>query len=100
MNQYLIYLICTPDMEEPMVDWLLERPDISGFTSLPARGHGSSSHAMSLAEQVAGRRRQTLFMIQSDEESAYALVEAVREEFSGSGLHYWMLPLAAQGHLE
>ena len=100
MNEHLLFMLCSPDIEEAVVDWLLERDDIGGFTSVPASGHGSSSHAMSIAEQVVGRRRQTMFIVQADHMTALNLLESVLEHFGGTGLHYWLLPLAASGHLE
>lgn len=100
MERRLLYVLASPAIEEPMVDWLLRRPDVSGFTSIAAQGHGSSSHSMSVAEQVAGRRKQLLFLVETDAQTAAGIVEALTSEFSGSGLHYWLVPLEAAGHLE
>jgi len=62
MSRCLLHLICSPKVEEALAEWLLERPDVPGFSSLPMSGHGSSEHAMSLAEQVAGHSRRVLFL--------------------------------------
>ena len=55
---------------------------------------------MSLAEQVAGRSRRVMFLLELPEPVARALLEAVRADFSGSGLHYWLLPMLAAGHID
>jgi hypothetical protein len=96
----LLNLVVTPEVEDAVTDWLLERDGVSGFSSHPIAGHGSSEHAMSLAEQVAGRRRQVLFQLHLTREQADALLGAIRRDFQGSGMHYWLVPLLDSGHLE
>jgi hypothetical protein len=100
MTDCLLHLICSPTLEDSLAEWLLERAEVPGFTSLPISGHGSSERSMTLAEQVAGRSSRVLFMLELPEPTARALVEAVRAEFAGSGLHYWLLPMLAAGHID
>jgi hypothetical protein len=100
MTDCLLHLICSPTLEDSLAEWLLERAEVPGFPSLPISGHGSSERSMTLAEQVAGRSRRVLFMLELPEPTARALVEAVRAEFAGSGLHYWLLPMLAAGHID
>lgn len=101
MNEHcLLNLVVTPEVEDSVTDWLLERDGVSGFSSHPIAGHGSSEHAMTLAEQVAGRRRQVLFQVHLTRDAATALLAAIRQEFHGSGMHYWLLPLLDSGHLD
>ena len=99
-NQVLLSLVISPEVEDPVVDWLLEQEQISGFTSLPVSGHGTSPHSMSLAEQVAGRRRQVMFQTYLEEPDAVALIKGLEEAFAGSGMHYWLTPVITSGHLE
>ena len=100
MADCLLHLICSPKVEDNLAEWLLERAEVPGFTSLPIAGHGSSEHSMSLAEQVAGRSRRVMFLLEIPEPAARALIAAVRADFSGSGLHYWLLPMLAAGHID
>jgi hypothetical protein len=100
MDQCLLVLIVTPAIESAMVDWLLDRDDIPGFTSAPIDGHGASAHSLTPAEQVAGRRRQIMFQLQLPLATAQNVVEAVHASFSGSGMHYWLMPVLASGHLK
>ncbi|MCB1791343.1 MAG: DUF3240 family protein [Gammaproteobacteria bacterium] len=95
----LLNLVVSPEVEDAVTDWLLDQPSIRGFTSHPIAGHGSSEHSMSLAEKVAGRRRQVLFKLHLECAAAERLLEAVKRDFSGSGMHYWMIPVLASGHL-
>jgi hypothetical protein len=100
MDQCLLVLIVTPTMENPMVDWLLDRDDIPGFTSLPISGHGASAHSLTVAEQVAGRQRQVMFQVYLPVATAQVVVDALRQTFSGSAMHYWLTPVLAAGHLK
>jgi hypothetical protein len=100
MDQCLLVLIVTPSIENAMVDWLLDRDDIPGFTSVPISGHGASAHSLTPAEQVAGRQRQIMFQLHLPVDTAHPLVEAIRDAFSGSGMHYWLTPVLASGHLK
>jgi len=85
-------------MEEDLIDWLLTQPNIKGFTSQIANGHGSG-HKMSLAEQVTGRRRQITFMIELQRQMAEPIIADLKHGFSGSGLHYWLMPLSESGSI-
>lgn len=100
MNEHcLLTLVAAPAIEDALVDWLLAWPGLSGFTSTPVSGHGSSPHSMSVAEQVAGRRRQVLFQCHLSRDQAVDLVAGLQRDFSGSGLHYWLVPIIDAGHL-
>ncbi len=94
----LFTIIAPPTMEEELIDWLLMSNDITGFTSQVSNGHGSG-HEMSLAEQVAGRRQQITFSIEIDEAAAEHIIVELKLNFSGSGLHYWLLPLTQSGSI-
>ena len=94
----LLTIIAPPVMEEELIDWLLTQPNITGFTSQAANGHGSG-HEMSLAEQVSGRRRQITFMIELQKVMAESIIADLKQRFSGSGLHYWLMPLLERGSI-
>ena len=98
-DQTLLSLVVSPLVEDTLVDWLLARDEVAGFTSAAVNGHGSSAHAMSLAEQVSGRRRQVLFQLHLPAAQALALVEELKRDFGDSGIHYWLSPVLACGHL-
>ncbi len=98
-SQILLSIVVSPSVEDSLVDWLLARGEVTGFTSFPVSGHGSSVHSMSLAEQVAGRQRKILFQTHLPEPQALALVEALKRDFRNCGIHYWLTPLLAGGHL-
>lgn len=94
----LLTIIAPPTMEEELIDWLLTQPNISGFTSQASNGHGSG-HQMSLAEQVTGRRRQITFLIELEKKKAESILTDLKQHFSGSGLHYWLVPMSESGSI-
>jgi hypothetical protein len=99
MPHQLLHLIVPLQAEDALVEWLLEREDIPGFTSSVVAGHGSSERSMTTAEQVAGRSRRVKFMLLLPEETAQAVLAGLGDDFGGSGIHYWLVPAIAQGRL-
>ncbi len=98
-RQILLSIIAPPAVEDSMVDWLLACREVTGFTSFPVSGHGSSARSMSLAEQVAGRQRKILFQTHLPEPLALQLMERLKGEFSDCGIHYWLTPLLGAGRI-
>jgi len=98
-QEVLLVLIATPGMEDALVDWLLGRDEISGFTTQRLEGHSAAHQHLSIAEQVAGRKRQVMFHLHAPYGVMTALLEALRAEFAGAGLHYWLMPVLGAGTL-
>ncbi len=100
MPNTLLNLIVPPEAEDAVAEWLLERDDVPGFTSVPVSGHGSSERSMTLAEQVAGRSRRVMFFIHLQTPVAQSVLAALGEDFNDSGIHYWLLPALEAGRLK
>jgi hypothetical protein len=100
MSEVLLHLITPTAIEDALAEWLLERAEVPGFSSLPISGHGSSEHSMSLAEQVAGRTRRVMFLLQLPEPVAQQVLSALQQDFAGTGLHWWLTPVLAVGRLD
>jgi len=100
MANCLLNLIVTPQVEDALAEWLLERDDVPGFSSMPVAGHGSSEKSMTLAEQVAGRSRRVMFVTHVPADTAKALLDDLHRAFAGSGLHYWVVPISDFGRLD
>lgn len=94
MKHVLIFNL-PPALEEDMVDFLLSRDHIQGFTSFRCQGHGEHG-ALSLSEQVAGRRQRVRFELIVDEERMASLIERLPQEV-GRGITYWSYPVGAIG---
>lgn len=95
----LITLTVAPSVEETLVDWLLDLETTRGFTSFPVHGHSSQPQGLSLAEQVAGRKKQIRFQIHLPASETPEFVARLKQDFQGTGLHYWVTPVTEAGHL-
>ncbi|MEJ8566522.1 DUF3240 family protein [Elongatibacter sediminis] len=96
--EYLLRLNIPPNLEEDVVDFLLGSDGIKGFQSLPVRGHGLAG-AMSIAEQVAGRRQRIQFEIMLDADRLDALLQRLEEAFPVRDAIYWVTPIVRSGRL-
>lgn len=92
----LLALIVKPSLESALSDWLLLHPQIDGFTSQLASGHGVG-HAMSISEQVEGQRKQMIYWLELDDERVKMVLDGLSSSFAGAEIHYWQLPLSASG---
>lgn len=99
METVLLNIITLPDLEEALIDWLLERDEITGFSSNLVSGHGSQHTQLNMSEQVAGRQKQVLVQIQTTRAIAEAVINDLKRDFAGTDIHYWLLPVLAAGHL-
>ncbi|MEE4218584.1 MAG: DUF3240 family protein [Xanthomonadales bacterium] len=98
MTEFLLRLNIPPGLEEDVVDLLLSSDEIAGYQSYPIRGHGRVG-AMSVAEQVAGRRDRIQFEIVLDENVLESTLERLKDAFPISDVIYWVLPVLRSGRL-
>ena len=96
--EYLLRINIPPGLEEDFVDLLLANPGISGYQSYPTRGHGRVG-AMSVAEQVAGRRERIQFEIVLDEDGVDPLLEELARAYPVKDVIWWLLPVVRSGRL-
>lgn len=98
MNADCLLLInCNPALEHELVDALLALPEVTGFTTLAASGHGPGG-ALSVAEQVAGRRRRVQFQIALSRAVLGDCLRQLVAQFGRADMRYWVLPLLEAGH--
>ena len=71
---------------------------IPGFQSYPIRGHGQVG-AMTIAEQVEGRRNRVQFEVVLDTDSLETLLQTLKEALPVPDIIYWVLPISASGRL-
>ncbi len=99
MERCVLTIYAPPALEETLVDWLLENSAISGFSTTEAYGHGEGQTGMTLLEQVTGRQRRVQFMIQADQATANQLIVQIKQQFSGVGLYYLLVPVLDAGRV-
>ena len=95
----LLTLIVPVSLEEVLVDWLFENAPDRGFCSGPVNGHSANHALLTLAEQVAGRKRQIRFEIHTSCDEVYGIIDRLRRDFRGAAIHYWISPLTGAGAL-
>ena len=96
-TEYLVTINIPPSLEEMMVDSLLMLEAEHGFSSFPVYAHHHDNKGLSLAEQVTGRQRRTRFQMYVPVQELPALLAQLRNEFAGSGIQYWVLPVIENG---
>lgn len=99
MPELCLYLLCPANLEEKLLDVLLMHPDLAVFTSTRTAAHGLAFGALSANEQVLGRALATEVQVLMRESDRDALLDAVRREFSGAGLRYWVSPVMDAGEI-
>ena len=99
MEHCLLHLIVSPSLEETIVDWLLNQPSMTGFSSMVIYGHGSSESAFNLVEQVAGRQRRIQFVLHTQNTLATQLIIALKQSFTGAEIHYFVMPVSECGRV-
>jgi hypothetical protein len=97
-TEYLLRLNVPPGLEEDVVDLLLANPEIRGYQSYPIRGHGRIG-AMTVAEQVVGRRNRIQFEIVVDSDLLEATLQSLKAQFPTPDVIYWVLPVLRSGRL-
>ena len=96
-NEYLVTLNVPPSLEEAVVDSLLLLETEHGFSSFPVNAHHHVNKGLSLSEQVTGRQKRIRFQLYVSVEKLPDLVVKLREDFAGSGIQYWVLPVVENG---
>jgi hypothetical protein len=99
MSELCLTLICPPAVEEKMLDLLLLSPEVTFFTSTATAAHGMAHDNLDQTEQVLGRARATGIQAIVDATDKAALLEAIRQQFSGAGLRYWVTTVAEVGEI-
>lgn len=99
MSELCLTLICPPAVEEKMLDLLLLSPNVTFFTSTATAAHGMAHEDLDQTEQVLGRARATKIQVIFAAADKAALLDVIRQQFSGAGLRYWMTTVAETGEV-
>jgi hypothetical protein len=99
MSELCLTLVCPPAVEEKLLDLLLVLPNTPVFTSTPTAAHGLVHEALDQTEQVLGRARATEVQVIFAAADKAALLEALRQQFAGAGLRYWVTTVVEAGEI-
>lgn len=99
MSELCLIVLCPPEAEERLLDLMLMLPNTTVFTSKPTAAHGLIHENMDQTEQVLGRARATEVEVIFAAENKVALLDALRQQFAGAGLRYWITPVLESGEI-
>ena len=99
MPECLICFNLIPELEFELIDWLLSRPDVDGFTTAPCFGHGLQHRLQNVAEHVSGKARRVQIQVKLEDDLRSPLLAALAVEFAGADVLYWVLPVLYSGDL-
>ena len=99
MSELCLTLLCPPAVEEKLLDLLLMLPNTTVFTSTPTAAHGLAHENLDQTEQVLGRARATEVEVIFAAADKAALLEAIRQQFAGAGLRYWVTTVVEAGEI-
>ncbi len=99
MSELCLTLLCPPAIEEKLLDVLLMLPNTTIFTSSAISAHGLVAGNLSQAEQVMGRASATEIKVIFAATEKTVLLEHIRQQFAGVGLHYWLTTVIEAGEL-
>lgn len=96
-KEFLLTLNVPFALEEAIVDCLLTFESDHGFCSFQVYAHDHRNEGLSLAEQVSGRQKRLRFQMYVEQRVLAELLARLREEFSGAGIRYWVMPVVDNG---
>ena len=99
MSELCLTLLCPPEAEERLLDLMLMLPNTTVFTSKSTAAHGLTHENMDQTEQVLGRARATEVEVIFATDDKAALLDALRQQFAGTGLRYWITPVIEAGEI-
>lgn len=99
MSEFCVTLLCPPAIEEELLDLLLMSSTCTVFTSAPTAAHGLAHENLSQMEQVLGRAQAVQVQVIVPGDDKAPLLEALRRQFSNTGLRYWVTPVLETGEM-
>ena len=94
----MLTINCSPAIEDDLIDALLAIEGVTGFTVLKAQGHGPVG-AMSIAEQVAGRRQRVQVQITLPATRVKNCLRQLADALPSPDIMYWITPVLGFGRL-
>lgn len=94
----LLVLNVDPRFEEDLVDYLLQADGVGGFTAQTVYGHGHGGR-MTLAEQVAGRRKRLQVSILLPQDAVAGVLGGLAANV-GRDIVWWQHAVGASGRID
>ena len=89
-----------PSAERPLLALLFEiDPELGGFSTMAAAGHGHGFEHASVQELVRGHADRRLLLAVMPQAAAARLLEGLRDRMSAAGITWWLTPVLGFGRL-
>ncbi|HRN61131.1 MAG TPA: DUF3240 family protein [Luteimonas sp.] len=89
-----------PSAERPLLALLFEiDPEMGGFSTVAAAGHGHGFEHASVQELVRGHADRRLLLAVMPRDAAMRIVAGLRERMSAAGISWWLTPVLDFGRL-
>ena len=89
-----------PSAERALLARLFELdPELGGFSTVAAAGHGHGFEHASVQELVRGHADRRLLLAVMSRTAAERLLEGLRERMSAAGITWWLSPVTDFGRL-
>ena len=100
MSLKRLTLLYPPALEGPLVELLLEhRPELPGFTTVAAEGHGADLDDAGIREQVRGRVARGMLTMVLPAALVEVVLASLRARFAHSDVTWWVEPVEQFGDL-
>lgn len=96
-TRQLMTIVITPDIEDIVVDWLLERPEIERFNSYQVKSYNKDHSAYTAIEKVTGWKRKIAIRVLFPVETIPEIIRQMKTEFANSGIYYRITPFFDEG---
>lgn len=98
-ERQLITIIVTPNIEETIVDWLLEKPGVERFVSYQVKSYNKDHSDYSPLERVTGWKRKTAVRVLFPTDQMPEVIRELKLQFANSGIYYRVTPFLDDGIL-
>lgn len=99
MNECVLLLIVSRELEDALIDWLLDYHAELIFTSQAVSCHGLSHTQLDTAEQVTGKQQRLSVQIQLSVDEAREVCARLHQAFPRAQIRYWITPVLESGQL-
>ncbi|MFA6143923.1 MAG: DUF3240 family protein [Sulfurimonas sp.] len=98
-ERQLLTIVMTPDIEDTIVDWLLEQPDIEAVNSYSIKSYNKDHSKYTPLEKVTGWKRKTTLRIILPSEVIVEVTALMKVKFANSGIYYRIASFLDEGIL-
>lgn len=96
-DRQLMTIVITPDIEDIVVDWLLERPEIERFNTYQVKSYNKNHSDYNPIQKVTGWKRKIAVWVLFPTEAIPNVVREMKEQFANSGIYYRITPFLDEG---